>query len=347
MALPKAIKDQVDRASQLHAQVYPSEAAELSQATPGTAPTTVVTPLVPSQPAPAAPATPELAATPGVEPAQPAPAEDWEHKFKVLQGKYNKELPEAARRAREAEERAASLEGTIANVNIAAQIEEPVAPRIEPTEGADPRSQLLEDYGEEFVRGIEAAVVQTIQPYLARLDDKFQDVGKVFKEQTDAQARGQRHATIAQLGLGVPDWEQINRDPTFVAWLDEQDLFAAQRRGQLLQAAFDRGDAERVIRIFNAFKQEYGIGQSPQPAADTPPPTNGRAPSPLLAVASPGRGTATSPQSAAPGQRTWSRKDIVQLYRDRTEGRYRGREEEFRALERDMMAAQHDGRLVN
>jgi hypothetical protein len=53
----------------------------------------------------------------------------------------------------------------------------------------------------------------------------------------------------------VPDFEQIDNDERWVAWLNEVDPILRDQRRVLAQAAFDKGDAEAVAHYVKLFKQ--------------------------------------------------------------------------------------------
>jgi hypothetical protein len=94
MALPAAVQKQVAQADDLIKKLGLDKAAEAKDQPPPAAPSAPVTAPAPAAQTPAQAATPDAA--PAAEPPPPPPpppAEDWEHKYRVLQGKYNSEVP--------------------------------------------------------------------------------------------------------------------------------------------------------------------------------------------------------------------------------------------------------------
>jgi len=62
----------------------------------------------------------------------------------------------------------------------------------------------------------------------------------------------------------VPNWQEINRDPRWLQWLDSPDTYSGYSRQQLLNGAVAAGNAGRVIAIFKGFLREVGAaGQAP------------------------------------------------------------------------------------
>jgi hypothetical protein len=51
-------------------------------------------------------------------------------------------------------------------------------------------------------------------------------------------------------------WRLINKDPEFIAWLNEYDYGSSQSRHELITAAYDKADAVEVAKYFNRFLAE-------------------------------------------------------------------------------------------
>jgi hypothetical protein len=58
------------------------------------------------------------------------------------------------------------------------------------------------------------------------------------------------------LERAVPNWREVDRDPRWLAWLQERDVYSREKRQRLLDEAVARGDANRVIAFFNGFLAE-------------------------------------------------------------------------------------------
>jgi hypothetical protein len=95
-------------------------------------------------------------------------------------------------------------------------------------------------------------------------------------------------------------------------------------RQEWLNDAIASGDAGRVKAFFDSFQLEsHGSGSADRGPARR----GGRAPS-------------------SQGTRTWTRASIDAFYRARQKGAFKGREAEADALEKDIFAAQRDGRVA-
>jgi hypothetical protein len=84
-------------------------------------------------------------------------------------------------------------------------------------------------------------------------------VQKRGTDQAAGTASDRNHeAVYAALAEQIPNWKTINKSEGFLTWLRQPDVFAGKSRLQLLTAAFNENDAQRVLSIFKAYIQEKG-----------------------------------------------------------------------------------------
>jgi hypothetical protein len=142
----------------------------------------------------------------------------------------------------------------------------------------------------------------------------------------------------ADLQTTVPDWQDINASKEFQSWLLEVDPLTGLARQTYLDDAQRQLDARRVANFFSAWKGTFGV-----PNARTERET--QAASELERQVAPGKGRAggTKVQGEA---RTYSTDDIKKFFSDVQKGKYRGKEAERDRIERDIFAAQREGRIV-
>lgn len=338
-ALPKAVQAQIAKANRLAEDLVASRVP----AAPPTAP---------------APPAPAAAAEPAAPPAPPAPAPaappapvDWEHKFKVLQGKYNAEVPRLTRQIQEQEQRLRDMQtqltslaaGKSANAGAPAQ---PPQRRVKDEEinafGPDLYDFIKRAAREEL--GGDIDTVRTLEQRLVKTEQTAKTVG-------DTVARSAVQQVHDLLDAEVPEWEAMNVDPTYLAWLQEVDPYTGQPRGRLLSQAYEDRDGPRVVAFFKGFKIENAAVQPPPaaPAAPAAPPQPAVPEVQLETLVAPGTPKA-GPQGGAPsdaGKRVWNQADAQQLYRSVNEFIKKGKPvpKELRALEADLIRAQAEGRL--
>ena len=276
----------------------------------------------------------------------PQPTEtDAEHKYKVLQGKYNKEVPRLQQQLRQSFEendtlrqRLNDMEATVASLK--AVKEKPPMPAVSDEE----REQFGDDLIDLISRVSKRDLLPEIEKRLKDVDGRVKQVGQKVASTEETMAESKRRETLKALADAVPNWEQQNEDPKFLEWLGEVEPSVGVERGRLLTDAFQSNDAHRVIWFFKGFQNEN--------AADTAkatPSQEKKESQPKLddyvAPGSPKTGTASAPNES--GKRVWTRNDIKAFYAEKNEYVKKGKKlpDEMLKLERDLFKAQHEGRL--
>ena len=315
--IPAAVRAVADAAADTQRQVYAPTAE------PGSSPTAVVVD------APAAPATP---AAPAPAPTAPA-AEDWEQKFRSLEGRFNSQVVTANERARVAEQTNLRLQGEIAELNMRLATAPAAAPA-----AANPQDN--ETWGEDLMAAARRQARAEIAPELDRLR---QQLTAVEQRTNSVAAQSTVQSIEQQLAVLVgADWQVTNNDPAFMSWLGQPDPFSGTPRHQMMLAARDAGDATRVANFFNAYRAQHTA--QPSPGAQPSHTPAGAARVPLETLAAPGAGRSAG-NGAAPEQVIITQKDITQFYSDVNKGRYRGNPAGYAKREAEIFAATREGRV--
>ncbi len=207
-----------------------------------------------------------------------------------------------------------------------------------------------EEYGADLISLIEKVTRQTVGGKVEHLDsvvgqiqDTVQTVSGHQQKSEEQHRRDAKNAMMNRLQSEIPDWQLTNGDPAFLGWLAVIDPFSGVARQQLLTAAFEQNDAERVIRFFRSFLDENTATSAPSPApADTPRP---RPAVQMEDLAAPRTGGGVG--GSTKEQRHWKRAEIKAFYDDVSAGKFRGNEAERQKLERDIISAQREGRIVD
>lgn len=270
------------------------------------------------------------------EPApEPAPQEDWKAK------------------AEEAEQRYRSLQGIFNATNnevreLKAQLEQlmaaPKEPEKEPEEKPVVTDDELADYGEDLVsmvRRIAAAeaakATKDLTPQIERIE------GRV----TESVEKQNVTTVYSQLDADVPDWRAINKSQEFLEWLAQPDPYSGTFRKNLLGAAFESGDAGRVVAFFKGFITDNAtVAPQPAPVTKTPAPPKANGELELDQLAGPKAGASSAEQvSADVSNPTVNRADIAKFYQEVTAGRYKNNPERQREIEAMIAAAMQEGRV--
>ena len=183
-----------------------------------------------------------------------------------------------------------------------------------------------------------ASLGQRIAALEGRLNQTSQQVQYVARaEQATVAERYYAAVTSA-----VPDFEDVNKDPEFIEWLQNPEKASNKPYIELLTAAHEQGNAGPVIHIFNLFKQEKGLSPAPQPQpTPSSQPTGHIDPASLAA---PSTAAPTPPPSGnAPQGKIWTMAEVDQLYADYQNKRIS--KADFAAREKDYLQALADGRV--
>ena len=282
-------------------------------------------------------------AEPAMEPparavAEP-PKDDFEQKYRVLQGKYNAEIPRAreeAQRAREEEQRAREERDELRRqmADMQRQMEElrkkPAAPLVTDKE--------REEFGEDL---LDVAARNTLsRPEIADLIEANHQLRAELaqiKAKVDSTSAGvvktSRERMFDYLDATVAGWRETNVDGGFLRWLDQEDGLIGATRLSLLHRAFEANDAKRVARFFTAYASETGR-DAKSAKLD---------PKDFVSV---GKGLTPPPAKPEPEQIIWTPEDISAFYRDVQKGVFAKNPDEKARLERDIFAAQREGRIA-
>lgn len=331
MALPAQVRKQSEAISKLYEELNADAAGQE---------TDTVAPAEEPVAAPAADSEPESAPAPKAE-EQPAgdktDEETYEQRYRSLQGMYNAEVPRLHAEKRELTKRVEQLEQLIASMNTSpAKAQEPAQKLI--------TEQDIEDYGDsiDVMRRVFREEMSSKDTEISELRNLVRQLQGTVVPQM--QQLSQSHAVSneqrfwADLQTAVPDWQEVNVNKEFQSWLLEVDPLTGIPRQTYLDDAQRNLDAQRVANFFRAWKGMTG-GQEARPAREA------QQPSELERQVSPGKGRSggSKPQGEA---KTYTSDDIKKFFSDVQKGKYKGREAERNRLERDIFAAQREGRIV-
>jgi hypothetical protein len=264
--------------------------------------------------------------------------ETWEQKYKTLQGMYNKDVPRLNASNREMQNRVAQLEQLLSTMNNQPK------PEAAPVSN-DPliTDDDIKEYGDsiDVMRRAAREEVNTANGRIAQLEamiQKMQGVVPQVQQMQSAQKASNEQAFWNSLSSAVPNWEEINDNQEFQTWLLQMDPLSGITRQTYLDDAQRNLDVQRVVNFFKSWERENGVTVDAQ---DKRPTANSQ----LERQVSPGRGRSSGKPSIQEGQK-YSPTDISAFFDAVRKGKYKGREEERGRIERDIFAAQREGRIV-
>jgi len=169
----------------------------------------------------------------------------------------------------------------------------------------------VQNFGSELVDLSQRAAMHAVAPHLQELE-------RQNAELHDRLARQAKHNIDQALDSAVPNWRQVNQHPSWLAWLQERDVYSREKRQHLLDQAVEKGDANRVIAFFNGFLAEAAWQQ--------------------------GAATQQSARQAAqPSGRIYTRPQITEMARRRQKGLID--DEAWRRWEYELCRASKEGRV--
>lgn len=361
-ALPKAVQRQVAEANKIAEQLKKDRVTPPGdEPPPGAAPNKAVNPTpAPNPPEPVPPPPGDGVAPPGAQ-----PEEAWEKKYRVLQGKYNAEVPRLLQANRELTENMRNLQGqmtaTQGMVSTLAQsrVSAPAAPGGAPAAPSKlVKDEEIKNFGPDLYDFIQRTCRELVLPMLAQRaaqpDQRIEQVVQQVKTLDQKVQLSDQQKFAAYLDQHVPDWQAQDSNPEFIAWLAEEDAFTGRPRQELLDQAANRFDGPRVATIFKGFQKENATVTPPTPAPAPPAPAPAApAPSPatprtLDQLVAPGQtksGPASAPNEAQ--KRIYTRAEIDDFNRRRMSYVMKGRKvpDALVQEERAILAAANEGRV--
>ena len=166
------------------------------------------------------------------------------HRHRVLEGKYNAEVPRSISEARVAQREAAEWKS---------KYDEALGVSRDNGGGNEVEDELFDDDTLAAVRRVarkeaEAVAAQTEQR-------AANQIGKL-----------QESDFFRSLQASVPDWQATHNSQEFKDWLTQKDDLYGSNYDALIKQAAAEFDADRVAAVFHAFKRR--AGQQSAPATD-------------------------------------------------------------------------------
>ena len=272
--------------------------------------------------APAAPAAPTA-------PAEPT-AEEWKNRDHSMQGRFN----QSQQTLGGMQEQISELSQELARMTSVHQ-----QPRTQPVRLITPDDEKT--YGPELIDLARRAGQEALQPTLTAMQERNR-----IRDQNEAR-RAARDVHTA-LDQSVPDWRVTNESQEFLSWLRLPDIYSGMIRGQLLRNAFASGDAPRVTSFFkNYLAEAQATGQIPAPQQQPAAPQAPRiAAVPLVNLAAPGAMRPATDLGQQPVDKPiFTHRQVAQFYSHEGRQRYVGREADRVNDEKEIFAAQAEGRI--
>ena len=277
--------------------------------------------------------TPPPAETP--PPAAPS-AEQWEQRYRTLEGKYKAEVPRLHQTIREL---------TAKVDEIAARTTKPeTPPQPEPAKKSKRVTEKdVETFGSDLLdvikrqaEEIAADALSDLQKKVGTLEQENAQLKQQVSGVSTSQAKSAQEVYFSKLSAKVPDWESVNESTGFLDWLGVVDPLSGVSRQTYLDHAFQNLDADRTAQLFQAYKQT----QAPPPAPPAPKPNE------VQRQVAPGKSkTPPGPTVSDANSKIWTAAEIDRFYSELRAGQYRSNPAEAARIESEIDTAVAAGRV--
>jgi hypothetical protein len=261
----------------------------------------------------------------------------YKQRWKTLEG----QLRAAAARDQQWQQRVQHLEQLIATMQVAPPVQQPAKAAAVTDEDREAFGEDLVDLISRSTKATLEAENESLRRAVADLSQSVRTMQTTLPQVVQNQQVTADERFFSQLGASVPDWAQINNNPQFIEWLKEVDPMTNITRQTYIADAQSTHDVLRVANIFNTWKSLVGITQTQQQGKTQAKSAKAE----LERQVAPSRSLSTAPAANSSDKQVWSSSLVRQFYDDVRRGAYKGREAERISLERDIFAAQNEGRF--
>lgn len=333
MAIPKQVQKQSEAVQELYKELNEEEVNENQEAPQqeAEAPETV----------PAANSVEEVAVESSGEHSEgnQEKSTNWQQKYKTLQGMYNAEVPQLKQMVQDQGAKINQFENLIATINQQKQ---------QPQALQQPASLLsekdVEEYGEsiDIMRKVTKEETGNLLGEVSALKQQIAQMTQNTVPQVQQLANQvgdtQEQLFWSNLAGVVPNWQEINENEDFQTWLLETDPLTGMARQTYLEDAQRRYDVDRVAAFFTTWSGLNGNGSAQQVQS-----TNQNE---LQQQVAPKKSRSAGAAPTTGAKPSYSTADIAAFYEDVRKGKFKGRDDERAKIERDIFAAQAEGRIT-
>ncbi len=288
----------------------------------------VVTPLVEAPPVEISP-----------DDSTPPKPDEYEQRYKTLQGKYNKEVPVLASQLAQINSQLAAVQAELAAVK-SGQVTRP--DKLASTLAAldnDPKIQHIK----ETLPDLYDAVALLVTNVETQANAAIEKLSNRVDTQEATVVKTQQERFWDDLDKFNKDWETIQRTPDFAVWIAQTDRYTGVPRRNLLLDASGKFDSGRTI----AFFEDYLADQAPTDDTTRPPvpimPSSPKNTPPIVPK------TVGGKKPVDPGTKTTeyiNASEVSAFYNDLQRNKYLGREAESDRLQAKYDLATVQGRII-
>lgn len=241
MPIPQAVLEQEERANALLKKL--NEGGQQPQTPPAQQPAAPAAQPV-QQPVAAQSQSTAQPPTPPATQGGSAPNETAEHRYAVLKGKYDAEVPR--------------LNGQIHDLSARMEQQQRLIEQLtEQLKSAQPEPKPLVTQEEvtEYGEGLIDVVRRAAKEELQSRDQTIAALQAELESLKTGVVKSRQLGFFETLNRDHPDWGVLNGDPQFHQWLGEIDPLSGKQRQAILADAQQAQDGARASAVFTAFKK--------------------------------------------------------------------------------------------
>lgn len=276
------------------------------------------------------------------EPGTPAAADSeqlWESKYKVLQGKYNSETKslreQVSNLQQKANDQPLSQDPSFYTNKIADlesqlnQLQQEQKPSVN-TDGmsdSEHYSFLVDEYGPQLADAVKNMINANKSNSSAdELTQLKQQVGQLSEHNAQQSQQMKVDTITAILKQQGVEFAQLDNDPLFMSWLDEEEGRTGTPRLHFLRMHFGNGDIQKAAQFYIEFTTQQRSQLQDNPLAQNLSMDN-----------------SADSQPDTDNEGYWTGEMIQRLYDDRRKGLIS--QQEFERYEQDYKLAANQGRV--
>ncbi len=282
-----------------------------------------------------------------------------EHKYSVLKGKYDKEVPRLHKDLKAANERLLAMQSE--NASLRTSIAE-MNDRVSKIEGSgateskklemlqdlenDPDIRVATENFPDVWKAVSKAIDKKVEAIAKTTAGKLEKVESDIKRSDETAKNTAEQNFYQYLDTNVQGWRDVNTDDEFKEWMNQPlDKYSGRTKMDAIRESIGKMDAQKVSEFFVDFAKEKEAAAKPAEvvAQTTEESMVGK---PAVKVNPPKGRTGVPPRKGETDKTLITSESIADFYDKVRRGHYSGRPEEQAAEEKRIEKAVAEGRIA-
>ena len=255
------------------------------------------------------------------------PEEPWQQRYQTLKGMFDSEVPRLHAQVKELNREIGGLKESIEKLKVIAPV---------PALDSSVTDEEEETFGKDLIDVQRRIAREAVAPVLAQVATLEQENSALRELLGKTGSKVEALSFDQRLQIAIPNFDQINVAPEWVAWLNEVDPILRGPRRNVAQAAFESGDVDAIAEYVKLFE-----GMTAPPAAPSPDKSEAE----LRSQVAPSRTVSASAPSSKEGEKFYTEAEAGRLFDKVSSLNRAGKYEEASKLDAELTAAYNHGRV--